>query len=310
MKKFLKKNIIIKMVAIVLVAATVMGIAWNESFVKSRASGKARTENVVTSSEDDDEEVEIPQYSEEDIEDFEVVELSNGEMQTTVKYKDGTKMVTISSEFLMTTIYYDANENIIKEECTDLSEVLDDDISDEELEKEEDDDYDSDVKFEDGNNGVTRSGKKKFNKTMKETYRENYWYRKGSDDTTVYYRIGCKAKYEIKVNKKTKKACEAYATAIKDCRNKMKTAKTILVSAGVALFILNLCVSLAKAGVVVVKKMVAKILNVKAVAALGLSAASIAAVERCAGSVIGASRIYEDIKDLYVDARVLGRKYK
>ena len=56
--------------------------------------------------------------------------------------------------------------------------------------------------------------------------------------------------------------------------------------------------------------MVAKILNVKAVAALGLSAASIAAVERCAGSVIGASRIYEYIKDLYVDACVLGRKYK
>ena len=46
MKKLLKKNIIIKMVAIILVAATVMGIARKESVVKAKASGKAMTENV------------------------------------------------------------------------------------------------------------------------------------------------------------------------------------------------------------------------------------------------------------------------
>lgn len=34
------------MVAIILVAATVMGIARKESFVKAKASGKAMTENV------------------------------------------------------------------------------------------------------------------------------------------------------------------------------------------------------------------------------------------------------------------------
>ena len=55
MKKFLKKNIIIKMIAIVLVAATVMGIAWNESFVKSKASDKVKTDNVVTSGEEEEE---------------------------------------------------------------------------------------------------------------------------------------------------------------------------------------------------------------------------------------------------------------
>ena len=48
------------------------------------------------------------------------------------------------------------------------------------------------------------------------------------------------AKYQIKVNDKSRKACENYSKAIKACRNKMRTANTILDAANVALAVIML----------------------------------------------------------------------
>ena len=114
MKKFLKKNIIIKMVAIVLVAATVMGIAWNESFVKTKASGKVRTENVVTRGDEDEEEIE-----ESEIVSSEVEELGENHVLVTIIRENGEKTVTeVTSEYTKTTTY-DSNGNIISEDVID-----------------------------------------------------------------------------------------------------------------------------------------------------------------------------------------------
>jgi len=101
--------------------------------------------------------------------------------------------------------------------------------------------------------------------------------------------------------------------SIKDVRQKMKLSKTVLIGAGVAtgiaLGVIGLAKALIAAGVKGVSGIVAKIQASKILGKLTIGTALFTAVTTMVGSVLGASRKYEDVKDYYVDVRSYGKQY-
>ena len=307
MKKFLKKNIIIKMVAIVLVAATVMGIAWNESFVKTKASGKVRTENVVTCGDEDDENVDEIQYTDADIVSSDFEDLGNGVYKTVVVRTDGTKFVSIIDSTVVTMTTYDENDNVIKEEVINLPESVDE-IDDEELGNQEDPDYVDD--YEDLDDEDFTRGKTKWNKAVKEKYskKNNMWYRIGSNGSKIYYRIGSKAKYQIRYDKldETKqKNCDSYLEFIDKINSRMKLAYAAGMGIGATVtVVIGLIISYVTGGM-----SAPEIMQVLSKNPLGIALGSGAVGSMVAG-VIGASDYRQKAKNMYVKIRTYGKKYE
>lgn len=309
MKKFLKKNIIIKMVAIVLVAATVMGIAWNESFVKSKASNKVKNDNVVTSGEEDEEfDEEETQYTDADIVSTDFKDLGNGVYKTVVLRTDGTKVESIieGTATIMTT--YDANGNVIKEETFDLAEFIEE-IDDEDIGNQEDPDYVDEYENLDDDN-ITRA-KTKWNKAVKEKYskKNNFWYRTGSNGKKIYYRIGSKAKYQIRYDKlgsdTKRKNCDKYLDYIDTINSKMKFAYSAGAGLGAtATVIIGLIVAYVTSGLGYAEVMAALSKNPLVIGLGGASLGSMIA------SVIGADDYRQKAKNMYVKIRTYGKKYE
>ena len=309
MKKFLKKNIIIKMVAIVLVAATVMGIAWNESFVKTKASGKETSKNVVVTKGDD---------LGTDIESSEDEVLSDGTIKTTIHKKDGTMVVTLVKDTMITVINYDAQGNVISEENMDVnsflnyndSEDIGNEVSGEDMGDlndicdydEEDPDYEEDI--EDDEEDVTRGGKIKWNKKYTDGWSltDTMWYRTGTKDNKVsYLKIGLKATYTInytKLSDKKQGKCDEYKKAIRNCKSSANIFLNGLgaLGIGVVSYVIALIVGGLSAAAVVNK--VEKVLGIE----LGASALSVI------GSGIAANNFYDDAYDAYLIIRTYGKK--
>lgn len=309
MKKFLKKNIIIKMVAIVLVAATVMGIAWNESFVKSRASGKETSKNVVVTKGDD---------LGTDIELTEDEVLSDGTIKTTIHKKDGTMVVTLVKDTMITVINYDAQGNVISEENMDVnsflnyndSEDIGNEVSGEDMGDlndicdydEEDPDYDEDI--EEDEDDVTRGGKITWHKKYKEGWSNsnNFWYRTGTKNKKIsYLKIGSKATYTInytKLSDKKQDKCDEYKKAVRTARtaaNAFATGVAIFTASAVTLIIASIVAGFSAAAIV---KKVQDVCGIS----IGGSGFQIIA------SGITANTARDDAYDAYLIIRTYGKK--
>jgi len=184
MKRFVKKKIWLRALAFMLFFAIAFNVAYKEGMFKVNANEEV-------------EKSEVDEITEEDLQSMDVEVMEDGSIKTVVLRKDGIKVVSISNENSIVVITYDAEGNIIAEEVTDFTE-LSGDISDEELEDTLDEECDEDILDEEDD--VSRGGKTKWNKAVKETYKDNYWYKKGSNGKKVYLRVGCKAKYQIRLD--------------------------------------------------------------------------------------------------------------
>ena len=139
-----------------------------------------------------------------------------------------------------------------------------------------------------------------WNKKTYEHWKYDYWYKKGNNGSKVYFQIGCVAKYQIRVdnNKKNKKILEKYASKIKSCNKNYALAKAAEAGTGIGVgFVVALVIANAAFPPSVIVDVVVALLGGGTVTAL-------------VNYTVKSYCDYEDIKDIYVDARACGKKIK
>ncbi len=311
MKKFLKKNIIIKMVAIVLVAATVMGIAWNESFVKTKASGRNERKEVIDTKGDDEDEI-TEMLSEQEVVNYEVQQVNDSEVKTITIYGNGFRYEVICSldgkkiEY----IYDDSNNEIYHKE-TDMADTFEEfGLTGEEIEEliDEEDDFEG-VDGEIANENITRGGKVLWSKAVKETYQNKYWYKTSKNTKTHWMRIGCDAKYQINLDKLSNYGADlanSYKKAIKSIINKVSISNNILQPLGCAgiLIVLTVITGGLISGLTI-PAIAAELASMPLLS--GFSASSITAAVT---SMYDAWAKYKEMQGIYKELRTYGKKYK
>lgn len=137
-----------------------------------------------------------------------------------------------------------------------------------------------------------------WNSKTYEHLENDYWYKKGNNGSKVYYRIGCKAEYQIRVdnNKKHKQILEKYASKIKNCNKHYALALAASAATGVGVgTVLALVTANAIFPPSIIVDVVIGILGGGAVASL-------------VKYTVDAYCDYNDIKDIYIDARACGKK--
>lgn len=149
---------------------------------------------------------------------------------------------------------------------------------------------------------ANKKGKIKYNSITKTkwTYFRNYWYAYGSQGKKAYLKIGCKAKYQIRVdNLSSRKAsnCKKYTNSIKKCNSAYN--KALATKIGSSVF-LGVIVGLVAANVVFPPSVIITIV----VAAVGSSGSIIA----CVNYLIDSYEYYSDAKDIYTIIRTYGKK--
>lgn len=137
-----------------------------------------------------------------------------------------------------------------------------------------------------------------WNSKTYEKWADDYWYRKGNEGKKVYYQIGCVAKYQIRVdnNKNYKKTLEKYASKIKACNKHYALALAASAATGVGI---GTVAALITANALFPPSVIVDII----IGVLGGGA-----VASLVKYMVDAYCDYNDIKDIYVDARACGKK--
>lgn len=137
-----------------------------------------------------------------------------------------------------------------------------------------------------------------WNSKTYEKWKKDYWYQKGNDGSKIYYKIGCKASYRIRVDNSSKnmKACKNYANAIKSCNNHYLTAMSLVAGTDVSLAVIYglIVANIAFPATVIVDIVVAAV-----------GAGSIGTTVK---EMVDSYTAYKDVKDYYIDARACGKK--
>ena len=291
--KMKQKKQIVKIIAMILCIALLVGIGINRNMFKSEAS-EQETQTVF------DEENLQEDSSTDNVISCEIIKISDTNYKTVTIKDDGTRIESIVDEMGITTYKYNADNELVSEEYMDLSNFLDDSYQD---------DIEDEDNIVDQEDEITR-GKTKWNKTVKEHYsvKNPYWYKKGSNGKKIYLRIGCKAKYQIRydlLNKSKKNDCKEYMTLINSCNKKVNIANAAAVGVGIlASVAIGVIISLAEAGVAAFT----------AIAKLSGNAlfagASTGTIGTIVYNIFGAKEDYQKIKNVYVDIRTYGNAYK
>lgn len=152
------------------------------------------------------------------------------------------------------------------------------------------------------NNSVYEAQGIAYNNSVKEKYKNDYWYAYGHGELTdkKYLKIGCVATYRIRTDNLTavkKINCDKYTTSIKNCNSCVKQGNDYAATAGLSGgLILGLVIANATFPPTVIVTVV--------VAAVGGGAAA----KKSTDAFIEAKDYYEDLKAVYKVIRDYGTK--
>ena len=282
MRKINKKNIL-KSVALGLIMAIIVGAIVNENLIKSKASENGNIDFGTVYAEETVDGITYTVSKRNDIDGSESIYVRKSNTN------DFTRLEVRDDSIAKETYTYQVGHinNLYSYECE--KEVFDTNLEEIDI-----NDIASDTRGIIFNSAV---------KTRKDLGIQ-YWYKKGNEGKKIYYRIGCKAKYQIRVdnNSNAKKACEKLASEIKKSNAKYDEGEAFLVGTGVSVgAIIGLVIANYLLPITVIVDIIVGIIG--AIATGGTFTKGVAAL-------VSSYKHYLNVKDIYVDARSYGEVYK